>query len=108
MKPLLSSSANEKANLKSLLELCNDAHELNLLFRKSKAVYKVRKLEPGTVVCEDVEPSIVVQALEGPAGPADGRDSKIAYTLFAALVKQPDVEIDEEYILEKAHVICKA
>ncbi|MCJ1355651.1 MAG: hypothetical protein MMC33_005643 [Icmadophila ericetorum] len=104
MKPMLSPSTNEKMNLKSLFELCKDAYELTSLLRKSSAIYKIIKLEEGTTVSES---KMVAQAFDGPP-PLDMKNSRIAYTLFAALIKRPDIDLDEEYVLEKAHVICRA
>lgn len=107
MEPWLSESADREIHQQALVQLCTAAYELALLLRKSKATYKVVKFEEGQLIHEATERSMIAQAFEGPTLP-EVQGSKIAFTLFGAMLKSADTELDEEYILEKAHVICKA
>lgn len=95
---------------KSVLQLCEDAYKLSLLMRSCNASYRVEKLEKGRIVDEHLESEIVCQAFEDGEDGEDGnvRGSKIAFTIFGALVKTPDLDLEKQHVLEKAHVICHA
>lgn len=91
---------------KSVLQMCEDAYKLTLLVRGCKASYRFEKLEAGEIVGEQLESEIVCQAFEGHEG-ENVRGSRIAFTLFGALVKTSDLDLEKGYVLEKAHVICQ-
>ncbi|MCJ1345772.1 hypothetical protein MMC31_003981 [Peltigera leucophlebia] len=91
---------------KSVLQMCEDAYKLTLLVRGCKASYRFEKFEAGKIVDKQLESEIVCQAFEGHEG-ENVRGSRIAFTLFGALVKTFDLDLEKRCVLEKAHVICQ-
>ena len=88
-------------------ELCKDTLQLMLMLRKSSSAYRVGIFEPGRTIDHLVEAETIAMAFEGPpADQVEGCD--IAYTLFGALIKESNPALEEQHILEKAHVICWA
>lgn len=91
---------------KIILQLCEDAYKLTLLARGCKASYRFEKFEEGKIIDEQLESEIVCQAFEEHED-EKVRGSRIAFTVFGALVKTSDLDLEERYVLEKAHVICQ-
>ncbi|MCJ1386158.1 hypothetical protein MMC17_009284 [Xylographa soralifera] len=90
----------------SMDEVCTNAYKLALLLRTSKAMSGCDVLREGAVIDEAMLTEISVQAYEG-AQAANLLGSEIAITVFGSLVKSLKGSLDEWYILEKAHVVCR-
>ena len=89
----------------TVVQLCEDAFKLAILLRKSKANFKCEVQRMGTPIDGTLEAEIAPQAFDGQPGPVLG--SKLAFTIFGALVKYSGYALDERHVLERAHVICR-
>lgn len=98
---------NNKQHDDRISQLCADAYELSLLMRQCRARYECVEAEANTKIDEEFESEIVAQDFEGPHA-SQVRGSRIAFTVFGALLKTPEpASSHRRFVLEKAHVICR-
>ncbi|KAA6410273.1 MAG: hypothetical protein FRX48_05694 [Lasallia pustulata] len=112
MEPLLPTSSKSAAQITPplellMLQLCEKAHQLSLLLRRSKSRYTYENLKRGTVIDEYNISDISPQAFDGPEL-EEPLGATVAFTIFGALVKYPDLTPDERYVLERSHVVLRA
>jgi len=90
-----------------LLELCDRAYSLALTLRQSTDNYFFMTIPENTKVAAKDETDFEPQDMIGPKNKLVG--SKVWLTVFGALVKKPQAAAPgETFIMEKAHVICRA
>jgi hypothetical protein len=85
---------------KHLIKLCEGAHQLALLVRGCKDVYQCQLIKRGEALSEDAEP-------QDNEGGTNVKDVTVAFTLFGALVKYPELSPRVKLVLEKAHVVVR-
>ena len=89
------------------MQLCEKAHQLSLLLRRSKSRYTFENIKRGTVIDRYNISDISPQAFDGPEL-EEPLGATVAFTIFGALVKYPDLTPDERYVLERSHVVLTA
>lgn len=104
--PTKKAPAHYKQHEDRISQLCADAYRLSLLMRKCRARYECVEVEANTIIDERLESEIIAQDFEGPQAP-QVRGSRIAFTVFGALVKTPEPALNRRLVLQKAHVICR-
>ena len=107
MEPILQAQAPKATHFKSILRLCEDAYKLALILRKSSSDYKCESVPSGIVIDNRVESEISPQAFDTPQTSQAPmiQGSRIAFTIFGALVKY-EPATGERHVLEKSHVVC--
>jgi hypothetical protein len=91
----------------ALDDLCEKTVDFSLLLRRSKYTFEVKKIKPGTKVDDSEGSDMQATDSDGPQ-PEKVHGSDVAFTLFGALIKKSTFNSKERYVLEKAHVVCRA
>lgn len=109
MEPLSSKSAPSTTQPldRLMLQLCEKAYQLTLLLRRSKSRYTYENIKRGTVIDVYNVLDISPQAFDGPEL-EEPIGASVAFTIFGALVKYPDLTPDERHVLDKSHVVLAA
>lgn len=96
-----------KALEQEVFELCQSAYSLTLMLRQSIDDYFFVTIDEGTKVEAQDEADFAPQDMIGPKNKLVG--SKVWLTVFGALVKRSQTAAPgERYVMERAHVICRA
>lgn len=90
-----------------MLQLCEKAYQLTLILRRSKSKYTYETIKRGAVVDEYNISDISPQAFDVP-GLDEPLGASVAFTIFGALVKYPDMTPNERHVLERSHVVLTA
>lgn len=102
-----SSSTKADVELRELyLSLCRDAFNFTLLLRRCRDLYKCESPMPDTkLVSNDADAQDREPSLNGTIEHSNSDDRDIAFVLFGALVKYPELDPEARLVLEKAHVV---
>lgn len=106
-QPLLSNWASEAELQAKIQELCQEALDFRLLMRRCKDFYLVKVPGENGVPLSESECDEEYVHPFGVEGGGNQASDEIAYTVFGALVKRPELGGDEERVLEPAWVIMK-
>ena len=89
-----------------MFQLCEKAYQLTLALRRSKSTYTCEKIKRGTVIDEYNRSDINPQAYHGQQS-EEPVGATVAFTIFGALIKYPDLAPNEPVVLEQSHVILR-